>query len=36
MNDKLYKKALNLEYFTVIYDVLEAILSIFFGGNAVV
>ena len=34
MNDRLYKKALNLEYFTVGYNVLEAILSIFFGANA--
>jgi divalent metal cation (Fe/Co/Zn/Cd) transporter len=34
MNDKYYKKALNLEYFTVGYNILEAFLSIFFGGNA--
>ncbi len=34
MNDKLYKKALNLEYFTVGYNILEAILSILFGANA--
>jgi divalent metal cation (Fe/Co/Zn/Cd) transporter len=34
MDDKLYKKALNLEYFTVVYNVLEALLSIFFGASA--
>lgn len=34
MNDRLFKKALNLEYFTVGYNVLEAIFSIFFGANA--
>ncbi len=34
MNDKLYKKALNLEYFTVGYNILEAVLSILFGANA--
>ncbi len=34
MNDKLYKEALNLEYFTVGYNVLEAFLSIFFGSSA--
>ena len=32
--DKLYKKALNLEYFTVAYNVLEAVASIVFGGIA--
>ena len=34
MDDKLYKKALNLEYFTVGYNVLEGFCSIFFGANA--
>ena len=34
MDDKLYKKALNLEYFTVVYNVLEALFSIFFGASA--
>lgn len=34
MDDKLYKEALNLEYFTVGYNVLEAFLSIFFGASA--
>lgn len=34
MNDQHYRKALNLEYFTVGYNVLEAILSILFGANA--
>jgi divalent metal cation (Fe/Co/Zn/Cd) transporter len=34
MEDRLYKKALNLEYFTVGYNVLEAILSILFGASA--
>ncbi len=34
MEDKLYKKALNLEYFTVGYNVLEAFFSIFFGASA--
>ena len=34
MDDKLYKQALNLEYFTVGYNVLETVLSIFFGANA--
>ncbi len=29
--DKLYKKALNLEYFTVSYNIIEAIVSIVFG-----
>jgi divalent metal cation (Fe/Co/Zn/Cd) transporter len=32
--DRLYRKALNLEYFTVAYNVLEAVASIFFGGIA--
>jgi divalent metal cation (Fe/Co/Zn/Cd) transporter len=32
--DKLYRKALNLEYFTVAYNVLEAVASIVFGGIA--
>ncbi|MDH7489653.1 MAG: cation transporter [Anaerolineae bacterium] len=32
--DRLYKKALNLEYFTVGYNVLEAVASIVFGGIA--
>ena len=34
MDDKLYKKALNLEYFSVGYNVLEGFFSIFFGANA--
>jgi divalent metal cation (Fe/Co/Zn/Cd) transporter len=34
MDDKLYKEALNLEYFTVGYNVLEAFLSILFGSSA--
>ncbi len=34
MDDKLYKKALNLEYFSVGYNVLESFFSIFFGANA--
>ena len=34
MDDKLYKKALNLEYFTVGYNVLEGFFSIFFGAHA--
>jgi divalent metal cation (Fe/Co/Zn/Cd) transporter len=34
MDDKLYKNALNLEYFTVGYNVLEALFSIFFGASA--
>ena len=34
MDDKLYKKALNLEYFSVGYNVLEGLFSIFFGANA--
>jgi len=29
--DKLYKKALHLEYFTVSYNIIEAIVSIVFG-----
>ncbi len=33
MDDKLYKNALNLEYFTVGYNVLEALFSIFFGAS---
>lgn len=32
--DKLYKKALGLEYFTVGYNVLEAVAAIVFGGIA--
>ncbi|NMO10217.1 cation transporter [Methanobacterium subterraneum] len=28
---KLYKRALNLSYFTIIYNVIEGVLSIFFG-----
>jgi hypothetical protein len=32
--DKLYRKALALEYFTVGYNILEAIFSIFFGSVA--
>jgi divalent metal cation (Fe/Co/Zn/Cd) transporter len=32
--DRLYKKALNLEYFTVAYNVLEAVAAIIFGGIA--
>lgn len=31
MNSKLYKRALNLSYFTIIYNVVEGILSIFAG-----
>lgn len=34
MDDKLYKKALNLEYFSVGYNVLEGFFSIFFGSNS--
>ena len=34
MDDKLYKKALNLEYFSVGYNVLEGFFSVFFGANA--
>lgn len=34
MDDKLYKEALSLEYFTVGYNVIEALLSIFFGASA--
>ena len=34
MDDKLYKKALNLEYFSVGYNVLEGFFSIFFGAHA--
>jgi divalent metal cation (Fe/Co/Zn/Cd) transporter len=34
VDDKLYKKALNLEYFTVGYNVLEGFFSIFFGDHA--
>ena len=34
MMDKLYKKALYLEYFTVGYNILEAFVSIFFGAIA--
>lgn len=32
--DKLYRKALALEYFTVCYNILEAFFSIFFGSEA--
>lgn len=32
--DKLYRKALVLEYFTVCYNILEALFSIFFGSEA--
>jgi len=32
--DKLYKKGLHLEYFTVGYNIMEAIVSIVFGGIA--
>jgi divalent metal cation (Fe/Co/Zn/Cd) transporter len=32
--DKKYKQALHLEYFTVVYNLLEAVASIFFGGMA--
>ena len=32
--EKLYKKALHLEYFTVIYNILEAVASIIAGGIA--
>jgi divalent metal cation (Fe/Co/Zn/Cd) transporter len=34
VDDKLYKKALNLEYFSVGYNVLEGFFSIFFGAHA--
>lgn len=34
MNDELYQKALNLEYFTVGYNVLEAFFSILIGAYA--
>lgn len=34
MNSKLSKRALNLAYFTIIYNVLEGILSIFAGLSA--
>ena len=34
VDDKLYKKALNLEYFTVGYNVLEGFFSIFFGAHS--
>jgi len=34
VDDKLYKKALNLEYFSVGYNVLEGFFSVFFGANA--
>jgi hypothetical protein len=34
VDDKLYKKALNLKYFSVGYNVLEGFFSIFFGANA--
>jgi divalent metal cation (Fe/Co/Zn/Cd) transporter len=33
-SEKAYKKALFLEYFTVIYNIVEAALSIFFGSMA--
>ena len=32
--DRLYRKGLYLEYFTVLYNVLEAIVSIIFGSIA--
>ncbi|MBC8476843.1 MAG: hypothetical protein H8D49_00730 [Dehalococcoidia bacterium] len=32
--DKLYRKGLKLEYITVVYNVLEAVASIVFGGIA--
>jgi divalent metal cation (Fe/Co/Zn/Cd) transporter len=32
--DKLYRKALALEYFTVVYNILEALFPIFFGSVA--
>lgn len=34
MDGNLYKKALNLEYFTVGYNALEGFFSVFFGVNA--
>lgn len=34
MDGDLYKKALNLENFTLIYNVLEVFFSIFFSANA--
>ena len=32
--DRLYKKGLRLEYFTVAYNILEAIVSLVFGSIA--
>ncbi len=32
--DKLYKKGLHLEYFTVGYNIIEAVVSIVFGNIA--
>jgi hypothetical protein len=34
MNKKLNKEALNLSYFTVVYNILEGATSIFFGALA--
>ena len=34
MNKKLNKEALNLSYFTVVYNILEGAISIFFGALA--
>jgi hypothetical protein len=34
VDDKLYKEALNLEYFTVGNNVFEGFFSIFFGAHA--
>jgi cation diffusion facilitator family transporter len=34
LQSKLYKKGLYLEYFTVAYNIVEAVLSIFFGSLA--
>ena len=32
--DKLYKKGLHLEYFTVAYNITEAVVSVVFGSIA--
>ena len=34
MNKKLNKEALNLSYFTVVYNILEGATSMFFGALA--
>ena len=33
-NDRLYKKGLHLEYFTIGYNIAEAVVSIVFGSIA--